>query len=126
MKRHNKIILAFAVVGIIILAAYYIADSDIPSGVSSKTVTLVVDYDGNWTGSCYFYSDVVISRGGTGPMEFSQSLDRGTNYIRFSVQKEDGSSSELMVSILDSDRKLLGSASTTEAYGTASVEVRIS
>ncbi len=127
MRHYSKIalaILAILVIGVLIFAAYYIANRDIRSSGSSKVVTLVIDYNDNWTGT-YYFSDAAIPMYGTGHMEFPKSLDQGTNDIRFSIQKGDSSSSELSISILDSDGELLKSVSTSEANGVAPLDIRV-
>lgn len=115
--------MAIIVIGIII-AAYFIANRDVLSSGSSKTVTLVVDYDGTWTGK-YSHSDVVVNVDGTGHAEVQKHLEPGVNIIRFTVEKGDNSSNELRISILNSDGKLLGSASTTDAMGVATIDIKV-
>lgn len=124
MKYFTKFALAIVIIGGLIFAAYSLSSREVLSSGSSKTVTLVVDYEGNWNGT-YFFSDVAVPMYGTGHMEFPKSLHQGNNDIRFSVLKGDSSSNELKISILNSDGELLRSASTTLANGEASINITV-
>jgi hypothetical protein len=115
------IFVAVACISAGLLIGYLTSDS----GSDNYEVRVVIEYSGSWSGS-------VGSIGGSatydhaGDYQITLDRDEGTLWVVSAViQKDDGGSGVLMVSIVDMDGHVLKTSSTSAAYGVATVSAVI-
>ena len=91
----------------------------------SDRAQVIIEYSGSWSGSIYNGgSQASYEHDGAYSITFNRP-ENAVWVISAVIQKEDGGSGILTVSIVDMDGNVLKTSSTSTAYGVASVATTI-
>ncbi len=107
------------IVALVVIVAIVIALTQFSNG--SNQVKVVIDYSGNWSGSFGNFGSQ-NTYNGTGSQSFTIEQNSNTPLdVSATIQKSDGSSNTLTVSIENTDGAILASGNTAAAYGSVTV-----
>jgi hypothetical protein len=116
--KTTPLALILVVVAIIFVVAIVIL---LQSSNGSTQVKIVIDYSGSWSGSLGNFGSQ-SSHDGTGPHTYTIEQDGNSPLdVSASIEKSDGNSSTLTVSIVSMDGTVLATGNTDEAYGIVNI-----
>lgn len=122
-KRSLMILALICAVIVVCLAIGDAMSNNAKANPNANDTQLVISYSGPWTGNMTVGSTTTMINGtGDQSITVSQTLT-GSESISATVQKADGSTGLLTLSLVNINGNVLNSSNTTAAHGTATVSL---